>query len=142
MQIINSFKLVVLFSSLFFVSCEKEGANTEYKEIQVFEKVVKTISINQVDYKFLVKEIRESRCPIGVNCIRAGEAIVVFDFEAGSKKYTDLQLCLGCDSNIKIPQSTKGTNIIDPLVITLNDVLPYPVSSGVISNRYCLFSLD
>jgi hypothetical protein len=68
---------------------------------------------------------RDSRCPQGVQCIRAGEAEVVLTVKAGENSQ-DLTGQVGADADNKIT--------FEPYVIRLLKLDPYPVEGQTIQD--------
>ena len=75
--------LFFLFTTSLTVTAQKEQAQVKAPRITLEKKLNQAITTNDVTIK-LIKVLNDSRCPKGVNCIRAGEAkIMVEIIEAG-----------------------------------------------------------
>ena len=75
--------------------------------------------------------IQESRCPVNVQCIRAGEAIVVLDLKIGDEQFNGLKLCVGCEKQMDIAESIQIKTKTKTYSLQLNSVDPYPKSTGI-----------
>ena len=75
--------------------------------------------------------IQESRCPKNVQCIRAGEAIVVLDLQIGDEQFKGLKVCIGCEQQMNIPESAVIKAKTKTYTLKLNSVDPYPTSTGL-----------
>jgi hypothetical protein len=75
--------------------------------------------------------IQESRCPVNVQCIRAGEAIVVLDLKIGEEQFNGLKVCIGCEKQMAIPETIEIKVKTKTYKLQLNSVDPYPQSTGI-----------
>lgn len=75
--------------------------------------------------------IQESRCPKDVQCIRAGEAIVVLDLQIGDEQFKGLKVCVGCEKQMDIPEALQIKAKTKTYSLQLNSVDPYPQSTGI-----------
>ena len=75
--------------------------------------------------------IQDSRCPVNVQCIRAGEAIVVLDLQIGDEQFKGLKVCIGCEKQMDIVESTVIKAKTKTYTLKLNSVDPYPTSTGL-----------
>ena len=75
--------------------------------------------------------IQESRCPVNVQCIRAGEAIVVLDLQIGDEQFKGLKVCIGCEKQMDMIESTVIKAKTKTYTLKLNSVDPYPTSTGL-----------
>lgn len=82
---------------------------------QLSLKTGKVYTAMEDDLQIRIKEIYDSRCPIGVVCFWAGEAQV--NFEVTGKTKFDLTLIL----------HRQPVDTVDQYIFRLVDVLPYPV---------------
>jgi hypothetical protein len=73
--------------------------------------------------------IQDSRCPKDVQCIRAGEAIVILDLTIGDEQFKGLKVCIGCEKEMNITESTVIKAKTKTYTLKLTAVDPYPVST-------------
>ena len=101
---------------------EKAKLNTAFK-LAMSEKVVFT----EANLMLELNEINDSRCPVNVQCIWAGNAKAkLLVTGAGSEKIS-LELCLGqCDSNFKEIDRVSFKVDNKSYSLVLNKVDPYP----------------
>jgi len=62
---------------------------------------------------------KDSRCPRGVDCVVAGEGVVVFLARVANGPSTDL--------SFKVTSGKGATNRFQGYIITITDLAPYPV---------------
>ncbi len=75
--------------------------------------------------KFRFNSLDDSRCPVNVNCVRAGDATTHFSISATNYQKQDLTLSIGESSDFKA--DTIEVSIKEkPYRIVLEEVLPYP----------------
>ncbi len=86
---------------------------------------------NAINLKLMT--IQESRCPVNVNCIRAGEAIVTLDLQIGDEKFNGLKVCIGCEKEMNITQSIAVKAKTKTYNLNLNSVDPYPQATGIVT---------
>ena len=77
--------------------------------------------------------IQDSRCPINVQCIRAGEVIVILDLQIGDEQFKGLKVCIGCEKEMNITQSIEIKAKTKTYTLKLNSVDPYPTSTGLVT---------
>lgn len=75
--------------------------------------------------------IQESRCPKDVQCIRMGEVIVVLDLKIGEEQFNGLKVCIGCEKQMAITESTEINAKTKTYKLQLSSVDPYPQSTGL-----------
>ncbi len=66
-----------------------------------------------------------------MQCIRAGEAIVVLDLQIGDEQFKDLKVCIGCEKQMDIIESIQIKTKSKTYSLQLNSVDPYPKSTGI-----------
>jgi hypothetical protein len=77
--------------------------------------------------------IQDSRCPANVQCIRAGEAIVILDLKIGDEQFNGLQVCIGCEKPMNITETTTIKAKTKTYTIKLISVNPFPVYNELAS---------
>ena len=77
--------------------------------------------------------IQDSRCPKDVQCIRAGEAIIMLDLQIGDEQFKGLKVCIGCEQQMNITESTVIKAKTKTYTLKLNSVDPYPTSTGLVT---------
>lgn len=117
---------ITLITAVVFSACTTKTNLSPKESFKVAENENLNFNYASNAGKIEVTKIEDSRCPANANCVRAGEAIVTFNFELGDKKLTDQQLCVQCESPFEIPEelSFKVKNI--NYTLKLQDVTPYP----------------
>jgi hypothetical protein len=128
----NMFLSFLLFA---IVAC------TNKEEITVANKLGDTVQLkasesislsdNGSSINLKLINIQDSRCPVNANCIRAGEAIVTLDLQIGDEKFNGLKVCIGCEKEMNIAQSTDIKAKTKTYSIKLNAVNPYPQTTGM-----------
>ena len=98
-------------------------------------KASESVSFTDNGYTIVAKlvNIQESRCPKDVQCIRAGEAIVVLDLKIGDEQFNGLKVCIGCEKQMEISESIAVKAKLKTYTLKLNSVDPYPTSTGLIT---------
>ncbi len=114
--------LLLLTSTSLIIACDSSPSIDPEGKIELNKGDKKSWQVNKETLSIKLLDIQDSRCPTGVNCIRAGEVIVSLDVNFGNFKNSETQLCIGCESNMNIPEMIK----IDSHILKLSDVLPYP----------------
>jgi hypothetical protein len=89
------------------------------------------VSFNENTIIVKLTSIQESRCPKDVQCIRAGEAIVVLDLKIGDEQFNSLKVCIGCEKQMDISESIEIKAKTKTYKLQLNSVDPYPKSTGI-----------
>ena len=92
----------------------------------------KVMEIGDVELKF-IKVLSDSRCPKGVTCVWAGEAVVLVDIFKNGKKIEQKKLTFSPKSHLQ----NKFSNILksDELNISSYNILPYPKYGRKITNE-------
>lgn len=74
-----------------------------------------------------LKEIQDSRCPKNVNCIRAGEAIAVFNIVVANSNERNIQLCTGADCTARgLAENYTLHTDNHTYLFKLDSIAPYP----------------
>jgi hypothetical protein len=128
----------LLLISLFFLftnaGCTNKQDEVSKKLGDTFQlKANESTNFNDNGNMIIAKliNIQDSRCPINVQCIRAGEAIVILDLQIGDEQFKGLKVCIGCEKEMKITESTIIKAKTKTYTLKLNSVDPYPQSSGI-----------
>jgi hypothetical protein len=140
-QFLNAKKMKnLLIISLFFcfvtIGCANKEIAASKKLGENFQlKANETVNLSDNSSLITVKliNIQDSRCPKNVQCIRAGEAIVMLDLQIGTEKFNGLKVCIGCEKEMDITESTEIKVNTKTYILKLNSVDPYPQSTGLSS---------
>ncbi|MFT6879422.1 MAG: hypothetical protein ACI9QN_000133 [Arcticibacterium sp.] len=89
-------KLISLFFLLFFGACVSTTDIKPNQEISIEAGGESNFILNKEKITFKLLEVLDSRCPEGVQCIRAGEAVVKFDISIEKENYLGQEICLQC----------------------------------------------
>ena len=98
-------------------------------QLRANESVSFSDNSNVINLK--LANIQDSRCPKDVQCIRAGEAIVILDLQIGDEKFTGIKVCIGCEKVMAITETTEIKAKSKTYTLKLNSVDPYPQSTGL-----------
>ena len=110
------------------ISCDKKedsAPQPDLNSINLTYQKATTVRTSGSDLKVELKEVADSRCPINANCISAGSAKLVFAVSDASDQV---------NVNYEFGAVSKGNAQVFKLggieyVITVSEVLPYPVLS-------------
>ena len=128
--------IISLFFLLTNAGCTNKEDTTLKKLGDNFElKASESISFSDIGNTITAKliNIQDSRCPKNVQCIRAGEAIVMLDLQIGDEQFKGLRVCIGCEQQMNIPESTVIKAKAKTYTLKLNSVDPYPTSTGLVT---------
>ena len=130
----------ILIISLFFLfsnlSCTNQEDMVSQKMGDTFQlKTGESVSFsdNSIAINAKLITIQDNRCPKDVQCIRAGEAIVVLDLKIGDEIFKGLKVCIGCEKEMGITESTEIKTKSKTYTLKLNSVDPYPISTVLAS---------
>ena len=117
--------LTVLVSSASFAQDSTQVVKVKPPRIVTKLQFGQSYQLENLEFKF-VEVLQDSRCPKNVNCVWAGEVVVLVDvFENGKKSYQK-KLTLSPTSHL---QNLLGNLYAsESLTISGFNVLPYPVS--------------
>jgi hypothetical protein len=130
--------LLIILSFFFFTNagCTNKEDATSKKLGDSFQlKASETASFSDNGNAITVKliNIQDSRCPKNVQCIRAGEAIVMLDLQIGSEQFKGVKVCIGCEKEMNMTESTIIKATTKTYTLKLISVDPYPVSTDLIT---------
>jgi hypothetical protein len=114
----------LLTSTLFALAlgCSTPTSATQPLGQQFSVKSGETVQVEGGLSVTFVRVAQDSRCPRDVQCIQAGDGVVVFELQhAGDRVETELHTA---------PRSGKSQDSIDGFSVTLVDLAPYPVSTS------------
>lgn len=128
--------LLVVFLLFLFTNagCTNKQDEVSKKLGDTFQlKASESVSFNDNGNTITVKliSIQESRCPKDVQCIRAGEAIVILDLQVGDEQFKGLKVCIGCEKQMDITEAIQIKAKTKTYSLQLNSVDPYPKSTGI-----------
>lgn len=113
----NMKKLIILMS-LLAVSCISTSAVSIGQSFSL--RIGETVNVDRGKLALtFVAVTRDSRCPKGVDCIVAGEGVVVFSARVTNGPSTDL--------TFKVTLRKGATNQFQGYAITIKELSPYPV---------------
>jgi hypothetical protein len=116
MRELFSFALVALA-----VGCSTPTSATQPLGQQFKVKHGETVQVEGGLSVTFVRVAQDSRCPQDVQCIQAGDGVVVFELHhAGDRVETELHTAA---------RSGKSEDAIDGFSVALKDLEPYPVST-------------
>jgi len=133
----KSFLFVTLLFFAFTVNAQ-DSVKVKAPRISIQQQLNVPILVNDISVK-LVKVINDSRCPKGVNCIRAGEAKVIVEItEAGKTprmKEVVIQAAVHPDYYSLIVENKSSK-------IYAVDLLPYPVYKEKTEAKDYIFKVE
>jgi hypothetical protein len=130
--------LLIIFLLFLFTNagCTNKQDEVSKKLGDSFQlKATESVSFNDNGNTVTVKliNIQDSRCPVNVQCFRAGEAIVMIDLQIGDEQFKGLKVCIGCEKEMNITESTVIKAKTKTYTLKLNSVDPYPTSTGLVT---------
>jgi hypothetical protein len=129
--------LIILLLILSNISCDSEDDINPNQAFSIENQKTKNFTYDSKTMSLKVSNIQDSRCPENVQCVRAGEAIVTFNFTLDGTKLTDQVLCINCESPLVYPNELKlGDN-----TLKLSDVKPFPNTSMVGTLKSAVFEI-
>jgi len=126
-------KKAFLFVFLTALGCKSEKIGTDFN-LKIYQQTKVS------NFTLTFDNVADSRCPINVQCFRAGEVVVDLSVNANQK----VQMCLG-DCQIVQSSRKKGFVVQDSLDVSvdgqkylfiLKQVKPYPVSTTESKDKY------
>jgi hypothetical protein len=117
--------LILLISGVNFAQDSTQVAKAEAPRIVTKLHFGKSYQFKDIELKF-VKVLQDSRCPKDVNCVWAGEVIVLVDVFKNGKKIEQKKLTLSPTGYLQDQLGNLFSS--DAFKITGFNVLPYPVS--------------
>lgn len=124
--------LIIVFSLFAQVGCVSQQDQISRRLGDTFQlkaSEILTFSDNGNTITAKLINIQDSRCPKDVQCIRAGEAIVVLDLQIGDEQFKGLKVCIGCEKEMNIKESTEIKTESKTYTLKLNSVNPYPIAT-------------
>ena len=132
----KNLSIISLFFCFVTIGCASKEIVASKKLGENFQlKANETVNLSDNSGLITVKliYIQDSRCPKNVQCIRAGEAIVMLDLQIGTEKFNGLKVCIGCEKEMGITESIEIKVNTKTYILKLNSVDPYPQSTGLSS---------
>ena len=133
----RSILLIVIFMTSFSFSQDStKGKKVETPIITSKVYLGKSIVVEHFKIEF-IDVLQDSRCPKGVNCIWAGEVVILVDLYEDGKKVERKRITL----NPKIELQNRIGNLFfsEKLSLSVLNVLPYPnANNKPKSNEYYL----
>lgn len=136
-------KIYVIVSLCFFIlnSCTtgSKAVHTQPDSFTMKEGEQKNFGSTLIT----VKEVKDSRCPKNVNCIRAGEAIAVLNVLIANSSERNIQLCAGADCSARglSENYSLHTNNGQKYLFTLDSIAPYPMSGVEQKDKKVFFTI-
>lgn len=137
----KNLSIILLFFCFANVGCAKKEITASTKLGDTFLlKANESVSLTDNSNSIIVKliNIQDGRCPKNVQCIRAGEAIVMLDLQVGVEKFNGLKVCIGCEKVMEMAESTEIKAKTKTYILKLNSVDPYPQSTGIVTQTATL----
>lgn len=133
MKNLLTISLFLLFANVGCINKQDQVSKKlgEIFQLKASESVSFSNNSNVINVKLI--NVQDSRCPKDVQCIRAGEAIVLLDLQIGDEKFNGLSVCIGCEKERGITESTEIKAKSKTYILKLNSVDPYPQSTGIIT---------
>ena len=131
--------IVALFLSPFIWAQDSTTIKIETPRILTKFSYGETLKFEEVELKF-VEVLQDSRCPKDVNCIWAGEVIVLVDIFKNGRKVEQKKLTLSPTSHLQNQLGNLFSS--EELKIGGFNVLPYPVSSSKTKTEDYYIQLD
>lgn len=120
---------IILITTLLFSSIiwAQDTTNVKIETPHIITKLSygQTLNHGVVNIKF-IEVLQDSRCPKNVNCVWAGEVVVLVDIFENGKKSDQKKLTLSPTSHLQNLLGNLFTS--EAVTITGFNVLPYPVS--------------
>ena len=133
--------LFITFLILSNISFAQDSTNVKAETPKIVSKLAfgETIQFNDIELKF-VAVLSDSRCPKGVNCVRAGEIIVLVDVFNNGKKVDQKELQFTPTSYLQ----KRITNLFASKTLNVSgyNVLPYPEYGNKIKTEDYYIQLD
>ncbi|MGC4234333.1 MAG: hypothetical protein QM594_15245 [Niabella sp.] len=132
----------VLIVLLVAVSCSQKAISVgEETGKNLVAKVNEKVTVGNI--VVTLKEIRESRCPINANCIRAGEAVAVLNVVVNDKSERNIQLCTGTDCNaLGLSETYLLFAENQKCLFKLDSITPYPSNPAIQDEKKAYFSVS
>ncbi len=110
----NFKNILIIAAALFLFSCSDNDTDV-FSELKF--KIGESYKVD--DKKNLeITKINESRCPIGVTCIRQGEAFIIFKLTEGNTSKLDSTFVVG--------KTEKKDTIFSNLFLNITSLDPHP----------------
>lgn len=140
---VSILSLVVLACTLLSSTCKKEPLTTikEIKLNAVFElKLNEKALISHTNILLELTEINDSRCPVDVQCIWAGNARVKLNVKGLETSDAVLSFCIGqCDNGYHEADTLAIRYQNQAYTIILSEVNPYPGKGA--ENKVAVFTI-
>jgi hypothetical protein len=130
----------ILIISLFFLFANAGCTNKEDMvsqklgdtfQLKASESVSFSDNSTMINLKLLT--IQDGRCPKNVQCIRAGEAIVILDLQIGDEIFKGLKVCIDCAKEMDATDSKEIKTKSKTYSLQLKSVDPYPTATVLVS---------
>lgn len=133
MKNLLAISLLFLFTN---AGCTNKDNITPKKLGDTFQlKTNESASFNDNGNSIVAKliNIQDSRCPVNVQCIRAGEATIILDLTIGDEQFNGLKVCIDCEKTMNIIETTIIKAKTKIYTLKLTSVDPYPTSTGMVA---------
>lgn len=130
--------LIILFAT---VSCSQKAISVgEEAGKNLVLKVNEKVTVGAI--VITLKEVKESRCPVNVDCIRAGEAVAVLNAVVNDKSERNIQLCTGADcSTMGLSETYLLSAENQKYLFKLDSITPYPGTTAAPVEKKVHFSI-
>ncbi|MEJ6791627.1 MAG: hypothetical protein QNK89_02520 [Lacinutrix sp.] len=135
-------KILFIVTLLFvFVVSAQDSTEVKAQTPKIISKLMfgKTIAVDNLEFKFVTLE-SDSRCPKGVQCVRAGEAIVLIDVFKNGTKIEQKRLIFS--PNAQLQNSLGNLFSSKKIKVTGFNIAPYPEYRNKIKPKDYFIQLD
>lgn len=135
------FLLCTLLSS----TCKEDLTGSGKAKLGTAFKLARSEKVIFTDANLLLElnEINDSRCPVNVQCVWAGNAKAKLLVSGASGEKISLDFCLGqCDSGLKETDTISFKLDNESYSIVLNKIEPYPGTGDAKTKKNAVFILQ
>jgi hypothetical protein len=132
------FVVALLFSAIVF---SQDSTKVKAETPKIISKLMygKTIEVEGLEFKFVALE-SDSRCPKGVQCVWAGEAIVLIDIYKNGKRIEQKRVSFSPTARLQNVIGNLFTS--DNLKVSGYNIAPYPEYRNKIDPKDYYIQLD
>jgi len=131
----------ILAFLVMLLSSAQDSTNIKVEAPKIISKLMygKTINVEDLEFKFVAVE-SDSRCPKGVQCVWAGEAVVLIDVFKNGKRLEQKRLVISPTSHLQ----TSFGNLFSSEKLTVSgfNIMPYPKHTSKINLENYYITLD
>jgi len=131
----------ILAFLVMLLTSAQDSTNIKVEAPKIVSKLMygKTINVENLEFKFVAVE-SDSRCPKGVQCVWAGEAVVLIDVFKNGKRLEQKRLVISPTSHLE----TSFGNLFSSKKLTVSgfNIMPYPELRSKINLKNYYITLD